>query len=168
MLTRKNDDKKLNIKKTSKKNKVVGTKEYIDAETGESKTMNVISCENQDFNFHKVWLGHIIQCLDLIGNKKVKVINFVLENLNYENKLCMSSSKISKETEICLKTVKTTMKILTDNQIIHRIQNGVYRVNPNMIFKGQHKQRMNILIEYSKEVTKDKPQLKIVTGDQRR
>ncbi|HDR8306450.1 TPA: replication/maintenance protein RepL, partial [Bacillus cereus] len=30
--------------------------------------MNVINVEERDANFHKLWLGHIIQSLDLIGN----------------------------------------------------------------------------------------------------
>lgn len=162
MLNKKTERNKLSIKRTSKKTNVIGQKEYIDHDTGELKIMNVISCENQDFNFHKIWLGHIIQCLDLVGNKKIKVINFILENIDYENKLCMSRPTISKHTGISIRTIESTMKTLINNNILHMISKSVYRVNPNMIFKGQHKQRMNILIEYNKEITEDKPRLALV------
>lgn len=147
---------------TSKKTKIVGEKDYIDPVTGELQTMNVISVENRDFNFHKIWLGHIIQCLDLIGNKKIKVINFILENINYENKLCMSRRVISEKSGVCLRTVQETMQSLMKINLVQMHGLGVYRINPNMIFKGEHKQRMNILIEYKKEETRNKSKIKVV------
>ena len=53
-----------------KKVKFSGTQKFIKQDTGEIVEMNVTEIEERDANFHKVWLGHVIQSLDLIGNKK--------------------------------------------------------------------------------------------------
>ena len=55
---------------TRKKVKVVGTETYINQKTGELQEMQVIDIEERDANFHKLWLGHILQSIDLIGNQK--------------------------------------------------------------------------------------------------
>ena len=52
---------------TRKKVKVVGTETYINQKTGELQEMQVIDIEERDANFHKLWLGHILQSIDLIG-----------------------------------------------------------------------------------------------------
>lgn len=58
---------------TNKTVKVVGTRQYIDAETGELQTMAVTTVEDRDFNFHKFWMKNFIQTLDIVGNKKTKL-----------------------------------------------------------------------------------------------
>ena len=59
------------IKTTSKKQKLVGTQTYIDSSTGEAIPMIITSIEDRDFNFHKVWLEHLIMSLDEITNRKI-------------------------------------------------------------------------------------------------
>ena len=54
----------------TQKVKVIGTETYIKQDTGELKEMQVIDIEERDANFHKLWLGHILQSIDLIGNQK--------------------------------------------------------------------------------------------------
>src|SRR5699024_347613 len=59
---------------TRKKVKFLGTKEFIDASTGEKETMQVTNIEERDDNFHKIWLGHMLERLDLIGIQKIRVV----------------------------------------------------------------------------------------------
>src|SRR5699024_11795486 len=70
---------------TRKKVKFLGTKEFIDASTGEKETMQVTNIEERDANFHKIWLGHMLESLDMIGNQKIRVAMFIMENINKEN-----------------------------------------------------------------------------------
>ena len=56
---------------TRKKVKVVGVERYINQSDGSIAEMQVIEIEERDANFHKLWLGHIIQSIDLIGNQKL-------------------------------------------------------------------------------------------------
>lgn len=60
-------------KTTRKKVKFLGTKEFIDKETGEIHKMQVTDIEERDANFHKIWLGHMLESLDMIGNQKIRV-----------------------------------------------------------------------------------------------
>ena len=70
------------MKNTRKKVKIVGSAEYINTQTQEVETMQVISMEDRDFNFHKIWLQHIIQSFDLIGNQKTKLAFWLISEMD--------------------------------------------------------------------------------------
>lgn len=159
---------------TRKKVKVIGHKEYIDKETGEIKDMQIISIEERDFNFHKVWLQHILNSIDLIGNQKTRLAFWIIENLNKENQLVKTQREIAKETKISLETVRQTLKSLGESNFLQKINSGAYRINPNYIFKGGKEDRLNVLIEYTntkgeqiaKEMEKAKQQAKAMEKKQ--
>src|SRR5699024_10160634 len=73
-----------------KKVKLLKNKEFIDASTGEKETMQVTNIEERDANFDKIWLGHMLESLDMIGNQKIRVAMFIMENINKENELIMT------------------------------------------------------------------------------
>lgn len=141
----------MNTKNTKKKVKVIGTENYIKQDTGEIKEMQVINVEERDFNFHKVWLGHIINSIDLIGNQKTRLAFWIIENLNKENQLIMTQRKIAEKTGMSMQTVSLTIKALIESNFLVKINSGAYRVNPNVLFKGGKTDRLNVLIEYSNE-----------------
>ena len=134
---------------TRKKVKVVGTRDFIDATTGEIHSMNVVTVEERDCNFHKVWLSHIIETLDLIGNQKINLFLWIMENLDKENKLCYTYRQMEQRTGISLKTIAETMKVLVDSNFLTRHNSGTYIVNPDIIFKGGKTDRLNVLIQYN-------------------
>ncbi len=133
---------------TRKKVKVIGQETYINQQTGELKNMQVIDIEERDFNFHKVWLQHILNSIDLIGNKKTKLAFWIVENLNKENQFIMTYRKIVEKTGFSIDTVKLTMTALIESNFLVRVQAGVYMVNPDVLFKGGKSDRANILIQY--------------------
>src|SRR5699024_10357570 len=133
---------------TRKKVKFLGTKEFIDASTGENETMQVTNIEERDANFHKIWLGHMLESLDMIGNQKIRVAMFIMENINKENELIMTYRVIAEKTNTSLQTVSETMKALQESNLLSKIRNGYYRVNPDVIFKGGRNDRMNVLLRY--------------------
>src|SRR5699024_9989468 len=135
---------------TRKKVKFLGTKEFIDASTCEKETMQVTNIEERDANFHKIWLGHMLESLDMIGNQKIRVAMFIMENINKENELIMTYRVIAEKTNTSLQTVSETMKALQESNLLSKIRNGYYRVNPDVIFKGGRNDRMNVLLRYSK------------------
>lgn len=135
-------------KQTSKKVKVVGTQQYINANDGTVEDFQVMRIEERDFNFHKIWLEHIISSLDLIGNQKTRLAFWIIEHLDKENKLTMTYRQIAEKSGISLDTVRVTMKSLMDSNFIERINQGAYRVNPDVIFKGGKTDRMNVLYQY--------------------
>lgn len=147
--------------KTTKTTKIIGTETYINKETGELQDMQVIDIkEDKDANFHKLWLGHIIQSLDLIGNQKIKVLNYLLENMDRQNQVISTQRKIAKDTNISIKTISRTIKALKESNVITQVQSGVYRLNPNIVFKGYNKSRLNVLYKYNTEKNEKKQQKK--------
>lgn len=152
---------------TCKKVKVIGSETYIKQDTGELKDMQVIEIEERDFNFHKVWLQHILNSIDLIGNQKTKLAFWIIEHLNKENQLIMTQRKIADKTGMSLDTVRLTMKALMDSDFLIKINSGAYMVNPDVIFKGGKTDRLNILIQYhgTKDEEKAKQQAETTTEE---
>lgn len=136
---------------TRKKVKVVGTETYIKQDTGEIAEMQVVQIEERDANFHKLWLGHILQSIDLIGNQKTKLAFWILDNLDSNNQLIKTQRKIAEETGMSTKTVSSTIKALMDSNFLLKINSGAYRINPDVIFKGGKNDRLNILLQYQNE-----------------
>ncbi|WP_061574554.1 replication/maintenance protein RepL [Heyndrickxia coagulans] len=137
-------------KTTRKKVKFLGTKEFIDKETGEIHKMQVTDIEERDANFHKIWLGHMLESLDMIGNQKIRVAMFILNNVNKENEFIMTYRVIAEKTGISLQTITETMKALQESNFLKKIRNGYYRLNPDIIFKGGKEDRLEVLIRYNK------------------
>jgi hypothetical protein len=139
------------MKTTRKKTKIIGRETFIKQETGELVQMNVIEVEERDCNFHKLWLGHIIQTLDIIGNKKVKVVNYIMDNISKENIFIKTQRGLVETLGVSMQTINETLKALQENDFLTMLQNGVYRVNPEVIFKGGYNDRLDILLRYRNE-----------------
>lgn len=138
-----------NEKITSKKVKVIGTQQYINANTGEIEEMQVTSLQDRDFNFTKVWLNSILQTLDMLGNQKTKVAYHIIDNLNKENQYIGTQRQIAERTGISVKTVSVTVKALLNADFLRIVNSGVYCVNPDVLFKGSRSARLNVLQQYN-------------------
>ena len=96
--------------KTTKKQKFVGYKILVDPETGETYPMQMNVMEDRDFNFHKVWLQHLVNSLDSISNQKLRLAFWIIDHLDRENQLIMTQRAIADATNMSTKTVNTTLK----------------------------------------------------------
>lgn len=139
---------KQDVPSTTRKGRVAGTQEYTNNTTGEVKEFNVISVEDCDANFQKIWLSHILMAIDEIGNAKMQILAYLLKT-RYpgNNTLIKTVREIAKETKTSVPTVVKTLQALEEHKIISR-KSGSIILNPDVIFKGGHKHRMNVLIEY--------------------
>ena len=138
---------------TTKKQKFTGYKTLVDPETGETYPMQMNVLEERDFNFHKIWFQHLVQSLDEISNQKLRLAFWIIDHLDRENKLTMTQRKIADETKISIQTVNRTMKALQESNppFLVKINSGAYRVNPDVIFKGSHSNRMGVCYKYYNE-----------------
>ncbi len=146
---------------TRKKVKVIGSEKYINQHTGEIEEMNVINIEERDANFYKLWLGHILQSIDIIGNQKTRLAFWILDNLDKENQLIMTQRLIAKKTNMSIMTVSQTLRALINSNFLQKINSGAYRVNPDVLFKGGKADRLNVLVKYTdtaKEIVQDNKQ----------
>ncbi|WP_063657702.1 replication/maintenance protein RepL [Candidatus Arsenophonus triatominarum] len=156
--------------KTSKRVKLIGHKTLVDRDTGEEIPMQMNLVEDRDFNFHKVWLQHLIHSFDEIVNQKLKLAFWIIENLNKENQLVMTQRKIAEMSGISYQTVSRTIRLLAEGSppFLQRINAGAYRINPDILFKGSHSNRMGICYEYIKtkeEKTRKKENSPIVNPE---
>ena len=139
--------------KTTKKQKFVGYKTLVDPDTGEQYPMQMNVLEDRDFNFHKVWLQHLVNSLDAISNQKLRLAFWIIENLDKENQLIMTQRAMAEASGMSLQTVSRTLKALCEAPegspaFLQKINSGAYRVNPEVIFKGSHSNRMGVCYEY--------------------
>ena len=135
---------------TTKKQKFVGFKEFIDAATGEIIPMQINQVEDRDFNFHKLWLQMFINGLNGIVNKKMKLAFWIIDHLNKENQLVYTFKRMAEETGLSEYTVILTMKELQngDPPFLKKLQSGVYVVNPDILYKGSHQNRMGVIYQF--------------------
>jgi len=131
-------------------NKIYGEKEFIDSATGEViKTTYIVKKYKGDFNFHKVWLADLLNVLEVVGNKKLKVIRWILSNINNKtNQIIGTHQKISEKIGVSRVVVSQTFKLLQDADFLVKEQNGVYKINPLILVQGDNKKRQSILVEY--------------------
>ena len=131
-------------------NKIYGEKELVDPATGEViKTTYIVKKYKGDFNFHKVWLADLLNVLEVVGNKKLKVIRWILSNINNKtNQIIGTHQKISEKIGVSRVVVSQTFKLLQDADFLVKEQNGVYKINPLILVQGDNKKRQSILVEY--------------------
>ena len=134
---------------TTKRVKVVGTEEYINTRTGELEQMRVTSIEDRDFNFTKMWMKNFISTLDIVGNQKTRLCFWIIDHVDKENRLIGTYRTIASQSGMSLDTVRITMKLLMDADFMRKAQNGVYVINPNLVFKGTRNARMNVLNQFT-------------------
>jgi len=145
--------KSMNKKKTKRvKNQIsIGTAKYANQVTGEVEEFTVIQKNiNTDFNFHKVWMVDLLNILNSFGNKKIKILSFLLgEMRNEDNSISVTYRYISECLKISYSTVAITMKELTTAGVIKKDKRrNVYMFNPNLLVKGNSNKRQKILIDY--------------------
>lgn len=125
-----------------------GSRRYRDIETGEEIEVQTIYQDAKDTNFVKIWLAHLLMGLEELGNKKIKVLIYLLENrIVSHNIITKTLQEIATETGISYPTVSETIHILERRKLIKR-KPGIIYLSPSMIFKGTHDNRMRIMYEF--------------------
>lgn len=117
---------------------------------GKKEKVTVVDYQVKDFNFHKIWWKSLVSALDIVSNKKLKVVWWIIDNLDPTNKLIATIPEISFQTGISPGTVRSTIATLVEADFLRKLNKigGAYQINPSMIFKGDHQKRMNILWRY--------------------
>lgn len=127
----------------------VGKSLVTDVETGDLKEVPRYEIRDVDINWDKVWLSHMLEILDLVGNKKMQVISWLLENrIKETNEIFATQDMIVSETKLSKKTVQDTFKALQNQNVLTKIRNGAWQLSPDFIWRGDSKDRMDILISY--------------------
>lgn len=93
--------------------------------------------KNKHSYFHIVWLKELSDLLKNIGNQKVRVFCYIIDNIDTNNKLISSIRKMAKELDMSTKTVGVALQSLKKLDYIVQIQDGAYMLSPNLLLQGK-------------------------------
>lgn len=130
--------------------RIVGTKQYLDVESGETvEAVNVIKPLQVDKGFHKVWLYDLMDILTEIGSKKIMVVEYLLSKMNpNDNGISLTVREAAGDLKVSPVTVNQTIQALMKANFLKRIRNGYYLVNPGVLIQGTYSKRQRVMIEY--------------------
>ena len=131
-----------------------GSRRLIDTDSGEIIETQVVerAVAAGDSGFHKIWLGHILELVQEVGNAKMQVLVWLLKQADGQNQILASMKEIAEGAGVGVATVERLMSSLVKANVITRPHRyGPWRLNPSVIFQGSHQQRMNVLIKYRDE-----------------
>lgn len=137
-------DKNANIKYITKETK------YKD-ETGEHiiKETEIYKKHYGGKFFYRVWLSDLLNALGLLNNnKELDILFYVLDNMKSDNNFIGTYRSIAEDTNISLSTVTRIFKKMNEVNLITKVQNGVYKVNPALIIQGDNSKKKRLVIEY--------------------
>lgn len=140
----------------AKNGKRLRVEEWTNTETGEIKEFAVISKEGQDRNWWKLWITDFMVILGAVGNKKIVVLTYILENISpYDNSFSSTIREIAKNTKCSSKTVQTVLNLLcNDLEFLVKKRVAHYMVNPKILAKGNHTKRVGLMVEYQQHMNK--------------
>jgi len=132
-----------------------GSRRLQDLETGEVLDTQLVEKTVGDVGFHKIWLHEILDLVDEVGNAKMVVLMWLLSHADAQNKIFATGREIAEGAGTSPRTVTALMAKLQEANIITKVRYSVWRLNPDVIFKGDHNKRMAVLIRYRDETQAD-------------
>jgi len=159
-----------NLEYASETQTLIGTqrKEYQDTSTGEIIHVDQVTKRVYGSKqFWKLYLMDFLSILGIIDNKQLDVFIHITENTNQSNNLFIGTyKKIAKDTNVSEPTIAKIMKKLQASNFIVRVQNGVWRINADILMKGNDHKRQ-ILLTYYEEDKEENEQLEIARGQRK-
>ena len=133
-------------------------RELVDTQTGEIIWVDQITKRTYGTkNFWKCYLMDFLNVLGIIDSRQLDIFIYIVENTNPSNNIFIGTyKKISKDTGCSSTTIARIMKKLQENNLIKKVQNGAWLVNPNILMKGNDTKRQILLSYYETEEPIDK------------
>lgn len=132
-----------------------GQRRLVDTETGEILLTQVVSKTTADTGFHKIWLAEILDLMDEVGNAKTKVLMWLLSNADSQNQILATYEEIAAGSGVGRATVTRLMLALKKANVLIESRRSLWRLNPKVIFRGNHEQRLNVMIRFQDENQQD-------------
>jgi len=125
-----------------------GTSTWVNKETGEEITTTDIVKKTGRNGFMITYLSSIINLMDKLGNKKMIVVKYLLENMDKStNTLIITTQKLSDKTKVSRPIVSETLKILENANIITR-QTGAIMISPELVHRGSEEKEKFLLARF--------------------
>lgn len=132
----------------------VGTElwQRIDRETGEIKETKEVNMferpVGRNERFMVTYLSEIISLIDNLGNKKMQVLKYILQNMDKgNNTLIQTTTEIAKKSGVGFNTVIETLKILENADIVHR-KTGAVMLRPKLVNNWRANKEATMMVKY--------------------
>lgn len=138
-------------------------KKILDIESGEIEEWVEINKKPNggDRNFWKCYLMDFLAILGLFDSKQVDIFIFIIQNTDPTNNLFIGTYKnIAKGAHVASpNTISAIMRKLQEHNFIKKVQNGVWRINPCIMMKGNWEKKKLLISYYNEEksINKDLP-----------
>jgi len=130
--------------------KLSGRQGYINRETGELIDAEVVELKQGDADFQKIWVAQILAAAEELSSSRLKLVMYlVAESSKNQNMIDVTIRDLASLLKMSPTTVTKTLKTLEKKNIITR-RRGFIFVNPDIVYKGTHHKRMNILFRYER------------------
>lgn len=114
---------------------------------GDVISANVIVKQIPRTGFAITYLASIINMIESIGNKKMQVVKYILQNMDSNNKLSETVREISAGSGCSLQTVHETLSLLEDCGVIAR-KVGTVMLSPKLIHKGNAQKERYLMTRF--------------------
>ena len=119
--------------------RLVGQDVWINQRTGEIIEAQTLTKEvkgDVDVGFEKLWVGHILEAVDEVGNAKMKVLFWLIRNKDRGNMVRATLDDIAAKTGSSRSTVARLMASLRKANVVRLEHGGRWMLNPAVVFKG--------------------------------
>ena len=98
-------------------------------------------------SFEITYTSELFGILEKLGNKKIQVLSYILDNKDGNNTLNMTNTELAERTNISRKTVVETINILKDADLLQR-KGSVIMISPNLMVKGNQLREAWLMRKY--------------------
>lgn len=121
---------------------------WINQRTGEIiETTEIIKPISRQ-GFMITYLSEIIRLIDELGNKKMQIVKYILENIDKSsNSMFCTVRELAELTNTSTRTVQETLKTLEKVNIIQRRTGGLM-INPKLIHRGNNNKEKALLTRF--------------------
>ena len=98
--------------------------------------------------FMITYLGEIINMIETLGNKKMQVVKYILQNMcKTNNTLIITTRELAERCDVSLQTATDTLKLLETAGIIER-RTGAIMVSPKLVNNWRGGKEATMMIKY--------------------
>lgn len=126
----------------------IGQDVWINERTGEKITANQIVKKTPRNGFMITYLSAMVNLIDRLGNKKMQVVKYILENMDKStNTIIITTRELADKTKVSKPVVLDTLKILEDAKIIAR-KTGAIMIHSDLIHRGSKEKEKYLLARF--------------------
>ena len=114
---------------------------------GDIKKVDVVIKEIPRTGFAITYLSTIINMIESIGNKKMQVVKYILQNMDSNNKLSETVREISKGSGCSVQTVHETLTLLENCGVVAR-KTGTVMLSPKLLHKGNSSRERFLMTKF--------------------